>query len=261
MNIPDFGKNVWNFNVFRSVVLLNEYKLPIGKNLRNLKVIDVGGHVGAFSWLCASLKVKEVFYCEVDKENYELGVKILNDSFNLWKKGKTIFVLFNMAIWKNDCRNYLPYQKSSDPNNTGGGSVISYNESNLVPCFPFDEIIKLRLNKNTDKKEKVLLKLDCEGSEFPILFESKELEHIDYICGEYHEINKNIPEYAKVEGFESFDALTLQKFLKEQGFLYTFFDRNIVEGNKLPLGHFWASRTKQSFFEGIKLSEESQQEI
>jgi len=261
MNVPIFRENTWDIDIFRGIVLFNEYKIP--DKLNNVKVIDIGGHIGSFSWLCAYKNAKEIFYCEALKENFDIGLNWIEENF--WKKKikSPIFATFNVVVWKKDDNSKLTFLKCSNEFNTGGGSVMT-NEVKLeseIPTFPFDDIIQLRLYKNK-QKEKVLLKIDCEGSEFPILFSSKELHQVDYICGEYHELHHNIPDIAKIDGFESYDVYTLQKFLKENGFKYTFFDRSYdQDGNKVNLGHFWASKTNLPFFEGIILQEEYQEVI
>lgn len=260
---PEFRQNTWDTDIFRGIVELNEYKIP--KNLTNIKVIDIGGHIGSFSWLSANNGAKEIFYCEALKENFDIGMEWINESFLRYKtKGNPSIASFNVAIWKEDDNDTLTFIKSSNDINTGGGSVMTSEireEEFHVNTFPFDEMLRIRLYKNK-QKEKVLLKLDCEGSEFPILFGSKRLYEIDYICGEYHELYQYIPEIAKVEGYDSYDVNTLQKFLKDQGFTYTYFDRSYdAEGKMTNLGHFWASRTKEPFFIDIELKEEYQTNI
>jgi len=260
---PKFRQGTWDADIFRGIVELNEYKIP--NDLSNIKVIDIGGHIGSFSFLAAKNKAKEIFYCEALRENFDIGMEWINESFYKQKvKNSPVFVTFNVAVWKEDENDKLTFIKSSNDINTGGGSVMTSEvreEEYQVNTFPFDEMLRIRLYKNKSK-EKVLLKLDCEGSEFPILFASKRLDDIDYICGEYHELYQYIPDIAKVEGYESYDVYTLQKFLKENGFTYTYFDRSVdSEGGKVNLGHFWASKTKDNFFVGIDLKEEYQLEI
>jgi len=258
---PEFRQGTWDSEIFRCVVEHNEYNIP--SNLKNFKVIDIGGHIGSFSWLAARNGAKEVFYCEPLRENFDIGMKWINKNFVSQKNFSTVFATFPMAIWK-DCEKPLIIGKSSDVVNTGGASCLGTQEEGenrlIVPTFPFDEIIRLRLLKRA-QSEKVLLKLDCEGAEFPILFSSTELDSIDYICGEFHEPSF-VPDEAKVEGFENYDALTLQKFLKESGFAYTYFERSKdSNGNLVPLGHFWAAKTNESFFLNLNLSSDFQIEI
>ena len=65
-----------------------------------------------------------------------------------------------------------------------------------------------------------LLKLDCEGSEYPILFTAKHLEIVQEICGEYHEIpSEQVPDRALVgDKRDRFNYEGLRTYLEEQGF-------------------------------------------
>ncbi len=60
-----------------------------------------------------------------------------------------------------------------------------------------------------------LMKLDCEGSEYPILFTAKTLHLVDAIVGEFHNITEEhgpthpfyrIPENARVAGYDEFNG-------------------------------------------------------
>ena len=64
------------------------------------------------------------------------------------------------------------------------------------------------------------MKIDCEGSEYPILFTSTRLLHIvEEVCGKYHEVAPDtVPERAKVPGnYEPYDRFALKEFFEELG--------------------------------------------
>ena len=69
--------------------------------------------------------------------------------------------------------------------NTGSGSVI-WGGGEPVAKVAFDEIVD-RVTNHGERRVR-LLKLDCEGAEWPILLTSQRLDLIDEICGEFHEI-------------------------------------------------------------------------
>ncbi len=79
-----------------------------------------------------------------------------------------------------------------------------------------------------DVKQCDLLKLDCEGAEYDILFAAREetLAKVRNIALEYH------------VGLEDYSPEELKTFLQRQGFEITRFSRSDVEG-----GHLHASRT------------------
>jgi hypothetical protein len=77
-----------------------------------------------------------------------------------------------------------------------------------------------------------LLKMDCEGSEWPLLYTSSELDRVQAVCGEYHEIPQ-----ADGEWEYEWNAAGLNQFLVACGF------RQIEVCEHLwPWGHFWATR-------------------
>jgi len=101
-----------------------------------------------------------------------------------------------------------------------------------------------------------LLKIDCEGSEFPILYTSKMLEYVDEIVGELHFFswlyNNNNDERGVPRpgdhplGLDDLpyetDAETFFLFLKNQGFTNIQYGRSIPEGYSLGGMDFSASR-------------------
>jgi len=83
----------------------------------------------------------------------------------------------------------LQWRKSANIENTGGGSVIAcasiagtspaVTDIEHVTAIPFDEIAR-----GAGKID--LLKIDAEGSEYPILLTSGTLDRVGEIVGEYH---------------------------------------------------------------------------
>ena len=83
-----------------------------------------------------------------------------------------------------------------------------------------------------------LVKLDCEGAEWPILLTSRRLGRIEAFCGEYH--LGPLPGLYRVPGFAAYGVEVLLRCLREQGF------RALVrpQGNKpFVTGLFFAART------------------
>lgn len=233
-----FRENTWDKDIFRCVYELNEYKV---NNFNKLIVLDIGGHIGSFSKLATDKGARMVKYYEPFKDNFEIGSKLLP-----WSVEK-----INSAVWyKNE---ELSFDKCSDPINTGGGAISSNGIK--VSSVVFDEELK-KIKVPFWSKSKILVKFDCEGSEFPILLTSKELHKVDFICGEFHEM-REVPEIFSVKGKKSYSAMDLQIHLKISGFEYLYFERSKdSKGNPVPLGHFWASRTPEHIFD-LTLIEDS----
>ena len=76
--------------------------------------------------------------------------------------------------------------------------------------------------------------MDCEGSEFPILFTSKKLHLIDYICGEYHPTTLRSSD--NINGKTYFDGNDIVHYLNSQGF------STITTNSSGLIGLFFAKR-------------------
>ena len=125
------------------------------------------------------------------------------------------------AVWRSDRGpTTLYFRRSNDARNTGGGNV--WSDGTLpVQALPFDDVLREATRNGRDRVR--YLKIDCEGSEFPILFTSRHLHWIDEIAGEYHEFGgefdeHSIPETARVEGFARYTIAELTEFLQRSGF-------------------------------------------
>jgi len=144
----------------------------------------------------------------------------------------------NYALWRSDDHepHALFYNRSKEEENTGGGGLFT-EDVGVTPesiggvkviSFPFDRII--------DKINSVrFLKMDCEGSEFPILYTSKYLHRIEEIAGEYHEmpgVTFNVGGFDKPAMMRS-----LADHLLQNGFMVQI---EPIAGTNL--GHFYARK-------------------
>jgi len=177
-------------------------------------VVDIGGHIGGFSIMAAKMANKGKVYVyepmlstfEFLKKNIEINglknVKASNEAVG--KEIKDSFIYMNDL---NLAENSL-YRETKNKQKI---KVI-----NLEKVFKDNGIRKCNV-----------LKLDCEGAEYDILFSSeKMLGKIDKIILEYHDPEHfNLPEdysigrlvsYLKKNGFE----VTFDKDRNYQGILY-----------------------------------------
>jgi FkbM family methyltransferase len=240
--------------IFSHVVLSNEYKLPPSFAPGNL-VIDVGAHIGAFAHAVVSRGCEDVFCIEADRVNVEIAAENLRPSIE-----KGYVRLMHGAAWRSDPNEdellfdgYHPFPKSYTGAqgiiNTGSGSVI-WGDGSPVPKVAFDEIVDLVTN-HAERRVR-LLKLDCEGSEWPILLTSQRLHLIDEICGEFHEVGGPFPEISEERAscepifrFPGHDPLTvdvLVRLLSDAGFAVTYSRHRRPTGALEGLGLFFAER-------------------
>jgi FkbM family methyltransferase len=152
--------------IFRDV-MLGEY----GKDLtfQDARVLDIGAHIGGFSVLAASSGARKVHAFEASKDNYKLLVKNCSKT--------PAVVCHYAAVWRSDVQENLVWKHADDPMNTGGG-FVARGLSNLT-SLGLDQVIATHGPFD-------LVKLDCEGSEIPILMTSSRLREIPMLVGEYH---------------------------------------------------------------------------
>lgn len=161
----------------------NEYRIP--DKIDDWLVIDIGAHIGAFTYTCIQRGAKHVYAFEPDSGNYGIADQNL-------RPFEDKVTLAKLAVWgsgnllKNWPLYLTPYGMLGTTINTGGGSLVFGEGTQAVAAIEFDDVIKLALS-NHDHKWIDLVKMDCEGSEWPILFTSKKLDRIKQIVGEFHE--------------------------------------------------------------------------
>lgn len=191
--------------LFRDVVIRNEYRLPQRFHSRDV-ILDVGAHIGAFGYAALRRGAGQVFCCEPDAGNFRLLEKNL-------RRYSAKTQLLNRIVWRSDVFVAdLPFGNPGDPRNTGAGSVVDVG--GRVPVLPFDALID---QASTGGKRRIcLVKLDCEGAEWPILFTSRKLDLVDAICGEYH--IGSFPASHRVTGLGPISSVMLEQYLVARGF-------------------------------------------
>jgi len=194
----------------------------------NTVVIDVGGHIGSFSMLALDRGAAKVLTYEAEPHNHLMCAANLRYAEDRSR-------LYNIAVWhKNTVRNYAyPH----DAVNTGGGNVWSTSADErhaTVTSLTLDNILRGYEPIVKDGLCNIILKLDCEGSEYPILYASKLLPIVSEIYGEFHPMD-NPPDDMVEEGWPKFNHNGLSTYLSE------WFDvtmKPTVQG----FGHFYAKR-------------------
>ena len=155
--------------IFQSVYVENEYQI---NNFEDKIVVDIGAHIGSFSMLAAQSGAKKVLAFEANKGNFRLLKSNLQSTF---------VEVYNLAVYDSDGSNFQSIP-SYDAANTGGcpvgkiekGGVLSISLDIIISMAGFIDV----------------LKLDCEGSEYPIILGCENLKKIKAIVGEYHSPNQ-----------------------------------------------------------------------
>jgi len=243
--------------IFNGVVIFNEYRLPHRFEPGHI-VIDVGAHIGSFAEAVLSRGCENVYCIEADQSNVEIATTNLKPYI---EKGYVRMTCG--AAWRSDPNTdelcfdgYQPFPESYKGMegiiNTGNGSVI-WPGGEPVTKIAFDEIVDLLTNRG--EKRIRLLKLDCEGAEWPILLTSQRLELIDEICGEFHEIGGGFLEIGEnrsqkepvfsYNGSAKFTIDMLVSYLNNAGFTLTYSRHRRPTGELEGMGLFFATRVGQ----------------
>jgi FkbM family methyltransferase len=209
--------------VFQVVVDDNEYDLPAELSSEDV-VIDIGAHIGSFSYAALKRGAGKVYAYEAHPINAAITRK------NLSRFGDRASCR-NLAVWRSDEPARTLYNDVITGYQHTGGISVLWNEQGVpVDTTSLDEI--LFEASNGLRKRIRLLKIDCEGSEYPILFTSRHLDIVEEICGEYHAIApERIPERAKVKDrCEYFNGSVLKSLLERQGWVVELRPQNQVYG-------------------------------
>jgi FkbM family methyltransferase len=250
----EFRNGTLDQAIFNDVVGRNEYRLPERFAARDI-VIDVGAHIGCFAQAVLARGCENVTGIEPDAANFEIAAEYLKPHIDGGR-----LQLVRGAAWRSD-RNtdelrfdgYHPFPKSfagmAGILNTGNGSVI-WGSGEPVAKIAFDEIVDRVTNRGEHRVR--LLKLDCEGAEWPILLTSQRLGLIDEICGEFHEIGGPYFEIGEdrtgqqpVFSFANVEKYTIEllvEVLSDAGFSVTWHRHTRPSGSPEGLGLFFATR-------------------
>jgi FkbM family methyltransferase len=223
--------------MFRHLTTHNEYELP-DRFEPDQTIVDIGLHIGGFSYLALSRGARRVYGYEAEPGN------VLCARQNLAEFGERATVI-HKAVWRSDIpAGRLPLTLSDDAPNTGGNSVLWESTGPTVEAIALDDAL---LQATEAGRRRVnLLKIDCEGSEFPILLTARRLDLVDRIAGEFHEIgcDRNpqvIPEHARVPGVAAYTVEVLVVALERAGFRVRW-----RRHDDSFLGLFFAERTAPS---------------
>jgi FkbM family methyltransferase len=196
-------RDQWDEDTWNCIAIHNEYELPDRLEPADV-VIDIGAHIGCFSTVVLERGAGVVLAYECEPKNAAL----LRENLAPYPAAK----VYELAVWRSDQSTAkLFLQSSSNPANSGGGSVTG---SQGIPVEPiaFDDVLREALALTVRIR---LVKLDCEGSEFPILFTSRLLNSVEEIVGEYH-LRETWEPYFRGTRF-TVDGLT--QLLERQGFV------------------------------------------
>ncbi len=263
--------NGWTFRrgtldrmIFNGVVVGDEYRLP-GRFAPTDIVIDVGAHIGSFAYAVTMRGGEHVYGIEPDRANCACARQHLKPYI---ERGHV--QLMEGAVWRSDPNDdelrfdgYHPFPRSYKGMegivNTGNGSVV-WGVGEPVAKVSLDDLVDSLTDQGQRRVR--LLKLDCEGSEWPVLLTSRRLHLIDEIVGEFHEIGGRFLEIGEdrpsaAQAFRGLDRVwtrsgagpetgftvdELVRVLGDAGFSVTYRRHRRPDGALEGLGLFFATR-------------------
>lgn len=166
-------------------------------------IVDVGAHYGYFS-IFASLNAgpeATIISVEPSQHNYQVLRRNIRDS-----KVENVYpIRAAIADQSGEADLYLSRHENHSLFREGDGPV----ETEKVRSITLDTLLQEQDIEDVD-----LLKLDCEGAEYPILLEAGAalLDRITTITIEFHDLRR-----------QDFTGLALARHLKEHGFEITKF--------------------------------------
>lgn len=168
--------NSTDIQAFAGVWLLEDYNRP-GFLPEEGTVIDIGAHIGLYTmFVSGASKNTKIFSFEPASDNYAL----LRD--NIERNSLDSVKTFNMAVSGQSDKKELFLSEDQ-----AGHTLHKKSEKREnVDCITLDKIIN-----DNDIQKIMVLKLDCEGSEYDILNSLSDAgyDKIERICLEYHIIN------------------------------------------------------------------------
>jgi FkbM family methyltransferase len=176
---------------YEEVVRQNQYRLP-ERFAPGSVVLDVGAQIGCFARACFDRGAARVYCFEPERSNFDLLARNLS--------GKNA-VLVNRPVWRSDRKEKVSLVHAGPRTALHFVRAGGEHEAEML-----DDWLR-------HAGEVRLLKLDCEGAEYPALWTSRELGRCRQIACELH------PVHAPLHGKE-FDcsAAGVRGLLRGQGF-------------------------------------------
>lgn len=208
------------------VIVENEYRVPDRFEPTDV-VIDIGAHIGSFSWLAYARGSRSVYAYEIDPWHVQGAVVNLGGC----QDGTAIHPC---AVVRGDEHRAAQY--------TYAGNWNSFSEiGQPVPSKSLDEIINEVCAPGEDVR---FLKIDCEGGEWPILGTCTQLDRIQEIAGEWHVVDAAPAELKDLP--LDIHPGALKMFLESKGF-----DCEIVHTGAENTGLFFAKRHLHPVLDGV----------
>lgn len=221
--------SLFSAHVWADVVRKNEYRLPI--RMDGQVVVDIGAHEGMFAHACFERGAATVVSVEPHPENFARLTRNLSH-----RPGS---VRLNQAVWGASGPRWISLEAPPDTLPHSGGYQVAAMGRDPVRTIALDTLLLDAIEVGGTERID-LLKLDCEGAEWPALLTAQRLDLVDAICGELHAAHLwRLPEWWGVPRTRDEAERRLRAVLCAAGLCQIEIEWFADAGT---LGHVWASR-------------------
>ena len=203
-NVKLYGKideDLGYMATINEVFVKEAYKADV----RSKVVIDVGAYRGESSIYFALQGAKKVIALEPDEESYKFALMNVKEN-----KLEDRIILLNKAVAPQKGLISLYVLPNAPACNS---TVFTSSEEKKVEAITLDEVVNMVGGERIG-----LLKMDCEGCEYPVLSSFSQFDKIDGIILEYHNGPQQLPNLLKSNGF----SVEVQKVRGKVGYIRAF---------------------------------------
>lgn len=212
LTTPSFRAQTNDHHIWDEVVNANCYRLP--DDLAGQTIVDIGCHIGSFALACLVRDARMICAFEPEPENYRLAYGFLAPYANRCALWNAAVVRSDIVVTQQYIQPY-PLMPWCGLLNTGGQGTLEATGVR-VRAMSIDALIDL-VGTEID-----LMKVDCQGSEWPILLTATRLVRVRRLVGEFQEYGGAgqvpMPAAGQVAPHTIYTAALLADTLKRQGF-------------------------------------------
>jgi FkbM family methyltransferase len=203
--------------VFKEIFLNDVYSMDqlAGSLPWKPVVIDIGGNAGYFTlFLLARMGEAQVYAYEAVPANCRLFQQHLDMNPQL----KGMVEVYHRAVTGSPAATVTLYLETAAGNAVTASVYNDFTKDNTyiaeVPCITLAEILAANRLAKVD-----LVKVDCEGSEYPIIYETPPhvWERIDRMAIEVHNLDNEKRNMASLEGYLASLGYTLKNYELDNG--------------------------------------------
>lgn len=178
------------YQVFKEIFMADVYEMDalVGQLPAEPVIVDVGANAGYFAIQLLSKIEKATLYAY---EPMPANVKTFQSTIEQNPRLQQSIRLFQMAVTGQPLDKLELYAEAEENNQVVASRFAGFNQNNTqtitVPCITLTDIIQ---QNNLQKID--LLKLDCEGSEYDILYHTAPelIKRINRMVIEVHDLDK-----------------------------------------------------------------------